>query len=291
VTEHPRVARLDPHSVVEQIGDAGGPALGVVGPLRGGEVGAWLVRSADGHESVLTWAAARAHDSPTGLVDAIPVMDAARAAGVPVPRYEAIVELADGGVAVLQERVDGVPVTSVSDALVARLVELSEARHGLALRAGIVATPRPLYLTHDGPGFCLHAPLRGHSSATRALIERIERVGERGDALVGNDAVHFDYHLGNVLVAVDDPSRVTAIVDWGGASWCDIGLDLVILTFDLTRWAPRLAADVEAKLAARVDERRFTALWAHAALRLVDWTIRHHPDEVEHWVSVANRHL
>jgi hypothetical protein len=32
-------------------------------------------------------------------------------------------------------------------------------------------------------------------------------------------------------------------------------------------------------------------VWAHLSLRLVDWSIRHHPADVEHWLRVAERHL
>src|SRR5947209_8094976 len=95
----PRVARLDPHRVVAQIRDAGGPRYAVVGPMPGGAVGAWLVRADDGHESVLTWSPARAAGDPSpSLRTAIDVMDAARDAGVPVPRYEATFDLGVDGV-------------------------------------------------------------------------------------------------------------------------------------------------------------------------------------------------
>jgi len=32
-------------------------------------------------------------------------------------------------------------------------------------------------------------------------------------------------------------------------------------------------------------------VWAHASLRLLDWSIRHHPHDVEHWATAAGRHL
>jgi aminoglycoside phosphotransferase (APT) family kinase protein len=139
-----------------------------------------------------------------------------------------------------------------------------------------------LYLVDDGPGFCLHGTLRSYSPRAALLLERIEARGAEQDATSGRDLVHYDFHLGNVLVDPDNTNHVTAIVDWNGVRAGDVALDLVLLRFDLERRAPELAPLVGV---------HDVSLCAHAALRLVDWAIRHAPDQVDLWLTVGERYL
>lgn len=135
-------------------------------------------------------------------------------------------------------------------------------------------------------------PLRRHSAATRSLLTRIQEVGgELGDSLTGADLLHFDYTLGNILVDAHDHDRVVAVVDWDGARPGDLVLDLVVLRFDLSWRAPDLGDDLERQITSRADASAFRQAWAHTSLRLVDWTIRHQPESVDHWVSLAGRYL
>jgi aminoglycoside phosphotransferase (APT) family kinase protein len=95
-----------------------------------------------------------------------------------------------------------------------------------------------------------------------------------------------------VLVDPERPDVVTGIVDWGGVRPGRVELDLAILAFDLTWRAPgRRQRHVEDHLCDRTDPDTFAMVWAHASLRLLDWTIRHHPHDIDHWSSVAERHL
>jgi hypothetical protein len=159
--------------------------------------------------------------------------------------------------------------------------------------AGLLATdpdPKPadLFLTGDGPGFCLHEPLAAHSRRSARLLDRIHEIGADGSATIGDDLVHFDFHPGNVLV---DRGRLTGVVDWDGARRGDRHLDLVTLRFTLTGRAPALTGPIDDRLAL-ISERRRHAYWAHMSLRQVDWSIRHHDTAtVEHWLDVAESGL
>jgi hypothetical protein len=85
---------------------------------------------------------------------------------------------------------------------------------------------------------------------------------------------------------------VAAIVDWHGARGGDLAIDLAILRFDLSWRAPALGLDVEATLRNEVDDATFLKVWAHASLRMIDWSIRHHEsDVVDYWIEFAHRHL
>jgi hypothetical protein len=286
-----QVARLDAATLVRAMADAGGPSVELVRLLEGGEVGAWLVAWPDGHHGVLTWLPAASDGRTVDETQAL--MGLARRAGVPVPTWEVVVGLGPLGTAVLQRFVAGAVPDEVSDALAGALVGLAEKRRGLLVGTTFAGMPMPLYLTAPGPGFCLHEPLRAFGPKTAALLERVHAVGERhGDHLVGDDIVHNDYHPGNVLVDPDRPNVVSWVVDWGAVRPGRVELDLAILAFDLTWRAPGAPQQrVESHLRARTDLATFEMVWAHASLRLLDWTIRHYPHDVDHWTTVAERHL
>ena len=286
--------QIDAPALRVTIIEAGGPSLDLLEPLPGGAVGAWKVRWPDGHLGVLTWAPPPSpEDRPGQLAEAVALLDVARNAGVPVPRYEAVIDVGELGVAVIQEFARGVLATTVTAGLIERLIELAEVRRGLLLATPHDARPMKLYLRSSGPGFCMHEPLRSYSPRSAKLLEAIEAVGVSLDEVVGDDLVHFDYHLGNVLVDPDRPDVVTSVLDWDGARAGRVGLDLAILAFDLTWRAPgALQSQVEDHLLTTTAADLIPGLWAHASLRLVDWAIRHHtPADVEHWLGVAEAHL
>ncbi len=288
------VAQIDAPALRDAIVAGGGPALELVERLIGGAVGAWLVRWPDGHDGVLTWAPPIPPGQPEGqLNEVMTLMELARKVGIPVPRYEAVFDVGELGAAVIQELAVGARPESVSADLVEELIELVDLRRGVLAGTAFSGRPMPMYLASSGPGWCLHEPLRVHSTATASLLDQIEALAADEDFVVGDDLVHLDYHLGNVLVDPDRPGKVTAVLDWDGARAGLAGVDLAILAFDLTRMGPRsLRERVETHLRAITPDDLVARMWAHAGLRLVDWTIRHHgPDDVDHWVAVTKEYL
>jgi hypothetical protein len=285
--------RIDPLALQMAVEKVGGPALTLVEPMAGGEVGAWLVRWPDGHDGVLTWAPPGAGASVDPLSAILGLMEIARDAGVPLPRYEAVVDIGELGTAVIQERASGRTPGVVTPELVERLLDLAELRRGLLAGSVFARLPMPLHLGRSGPGFCQHEPLRTHSTRTAALLEVIEDLAGTDDSVVGDDLVHFDYHLDNVLVDPDRPGVVTAVLDWDGARAGCLALDLAILAFDLTWRSPGpLQERVEAYLNSTAAPELVRRVQAHQALRLVDWSIRHYgPDETDHWLRVAEARL
>lgn len=288
------VDQIDAVALQRAVARAGGPALELVEPLAGGAVGAWLVRWPDGHLGVLTWAPPiPPGQPPEPLRQAMDLMAIAREAGLPVPRYEAVIDVGKLGAAIIQERAPGHVPGAITPGLVQRLLDLTELRRGLLAGTAFEGRPMPLYLTESGPWSCLHESLRAYSARSAALADAIRATAGGEDYLVGADLVHYDYHLGNVLVDPEDPSRITAVLDWDGARPGSVAIDLAILAFDLTRRSPgHLQAKVEAQLLASTDPAQVPKVWAHAALRLVDWAIRHHePEVVGHWLAVGEAHV
>jgi hypothetical protein len=268
----PRVARLDAPRVLERIAAITGVTLVLEGPAPGGEVGAAYVRWPDGRRSVLTAARTR-----SGALS-----DRARAAGVPTARHELTARV-DGVRVVVQQRLPGTPPATMDSAVLRQMLRVNDKLAGVLAE---VPDPRPaeLYLTSDGPGFCLHGPLRDHSPRSARLLERIHAAGADGTHMVGDDLVHMDFQPGNVLV---DRGRLTGVVDWDGATRGDRHLDLVTLRFFLAADAPALVGAVDERLAG-ISARRRRAYWAHMSLRQVDWSIRHHDEAtVQRWLTVA----
>lgn len=268
----PRTARLDVPAIIDKIAEITGVRLILEGPCPGGEVGAAYVRWPDGRRSVLTEGRSR-----TGAL-----VDRARGAGVPTARQELAAHV-DGVRVIVQERLPGTPPATPDAGLVRQMIAVTDRLAGLLTDAP-ERSPVDLYLTGDGPGFCLHEPLAEYSERTARLLDWVHRVGADGSAMLGDDLVHLDFHPGNVLV---ESGRISGVVDWDGATRGDRHFDLVTLRFTLGWQAPHLTGPVDERLAA-ISERRRRAYWAHMSLRQVDWSIRHHDSAtVERWLRVA----
>lgn len=272
----PQVARFDAARAVARLAELHHVHLTVEGPCPGGEVGAAYVRWPDGRRSVLNSGSARAG----------PILDLARAAGLPVPRYELVADV-DGTTVVVQQRLPGAPPATVDADLIDQMAELNDRFAGL-LAAHPEVPGADLFLTADGPGFCLHQPLAAYNARTARLLNWVHEVGADTPDVSGDDLMHLDFHVGNVLV---DDGRITGLVDWDGAARGDRHFDLVVLRFGLAGNAPRLAARLDDRLAGVAPD-RLRAYWAHISLRQVDWSIRHHDAEaVDRWLTVAEAGL
>jgi len=278
-----RVERLDAERVAAQLAVEAGVRLVVEGPCSGGQVGAAFVRWADGRRSVLKWRpGTRLEDLMAGP---IAVSEAVRAAGAPVPETQLAVQLGTA-IATVQEMLPGAPIARLDPAGLDQALAFNE------LQARLLADrhdipPLDLFLRDDGPGFCLHGPLRAHDRRTARLDDWITAVGaEHPGPLAGDDAVHVDFHPGNLL-AVD--GTITGIIDWDGAGRGDRRLDLVTLRFGVhgDQPDPTVVARMDAVLdTIPVDVLR--PLWAHMSLRMTDWAIRHFTlSVVDHWLELA----
>jgi hypothetical protein len=204
------------------------------GTPPGGQVGASYVRWPDGHRSVLTW------QPPGTLSDvrrAASLLQLAKAGGVPAPRYELVADLPTA-VVIVQELLPGTPPPAINQRTVDSMIEVNRRCRGLL--AGRADLPAPsLYLRTDGPGFCLHEPLRTYDRRTARLLDAIEEIGAAlPEHLLGDDLVHMDFHPENVLV--DTAGEVSGVVDWDAINRGNGDFDLITLRFDLARRAPEL---------------------------------------------------
>lgn len=280
---------LDPLALIDLVRAVTGEQLELLGTSGVGEVGAVFVRRADRTEAVLSGG-----PEAGALRRAAQGLKLARAAGLPVPRYERVVEHGQV-VALLQERLPGRPPDWVDAHLVEQLLQFVDGLRGL-LPASLGPRATDLHLVSGGPGYCVHESLARFDGRTRELLSWVHSVGsEDGTLLAGSDLVHLDLHPGNVLV--DDAGTITGVVDWDAAGRGDARLAWVTLLFDLA-WGisgdpryDRLGHATVRRLEEQIqtlDTRLLRQCWAHMSLRQVDWSLRHHGSElVEHHLRVA----
>ncbi|MFE7465350.1 phosphotransferase [Streptomyces sp. NPDC057499] len=285
-----RAERLDPDRLTAAVYHATGERLTVEGSCSGGQVGAAYVRRADGRLSVLKWRpGARLDELRAGP---LAVCEVLHERGYPCPATELALQV-DGAVVLVQQLLPGAPPDALDHDGLDRALALNAAQAGLL--AGRADIPQVhLHLLEDGPGYCLHEPLRRHSARGAALEERIRSAGAaHPPRLAGDDVVHQDFHHGNLL-AVD--GAVTGVIDWDGAGRGDHRFDLVTLRFGLhAKDAEGQPQDVVRRLDSLLDalpEDVLRPSWAHMSLRMTDWAIRHFPPEqVERWLELAEQRL
>jgi hypothetical protein len=280
-----RVERLDAATMIQALQTSTGVRLDLVGPCSGGQVGAAYVRWPDGHLAVLK------SRPDIGLADLqrgpLAIVDVLRSIGYPAPGTE-LAAAVGSAVVTVQELLPGSEIGYVDLALLEQALALNRLHVGvLAGRPDI--EPMKLYLTSDAGGFCLHEPLRKFSSRSAALERWVRGIGVGcPDELVGDDAVHCDFHPANMLAS---DGRVTGVIDWDGASRGDCRFDLVTLRFGVH--GMKCDPDVIGKLDEVLDffpTELLLPAWAHMSLRMVDWAIRHFTAaDVEHWLDLAEQ--
>ncbi|MGW6054299.1 phosphotransferase [Streptomyces sp. NPDC055189] len=213
--------------------------------------------------------------------------EALRLAGYPAPATELVAQVGHAAV-IVQELLPGTQIGRFDRRGLEQAIALNQMQRGmLAHRTGIPTMD--LHLLEDGPGYCLHEPLLRHSRRTAALEHWITAVGSGPPALLAStDAVHTDFHPGNMLAA---GGTITGIIDWDGAARGDHRFDLVTLRFGIhaTDTEPGVTRHLDAVLDA-LPEDLLQSAWAHMSLRMVDWAIRHFsPTDVDHWLDLAEQ--
>lgn len=286
-----RTERLDAGELVKAIHDLTGLSLTIDRPCPGGQVGAVYVRWPDDHRAVLTW---QPHTTMAALQRGpFAVVNAQRSAGYPAPATELAVQVGHA-VALVHQLLPGAKLDHLDHHLLDQALALNNLQAGQLTGRHDIPTPC-LFLRTDGPGFCLHSPLPGHNARTRTRTRTLERrISDIGthypERLAGNDAVHFDFHPGNMLARED---TISGVVDWDGAGRGDRRLDLVTLRFGIhaKHADPDIIERIDALLDA-IPDTVLTPMWAHMSLRMIDWAIRHFTDQaVERWLDLAEQRL
>ena len=236
--------------------------------------GAAYVRWPDHRDGVIT----RSTASMDELRRTAEVLDLARSHGLPVPRHELIVPLADGTTAIVQQRLRGQPARQIDPGHVDAMVQMNERFADLLVDRPDVPVPR-LNLGLDD------ALLGGHSERARQLLHRIQQIGHGAPGeLTGTDLLHTDYTLGNILY--DEAGQISGVVDWNaGAARGDRRFALIKLRIDLT-WDRSTYLKTPTQASYRIEQ---------AALDRMDETLTAVVDPATarvywgHWIVCAGR--
>jgi hypothetical protein len=272
--------------VAAALREATGAAFTIEGRCPGGEVGAYFARREDGIRVVLKWV--EDPESMPALEAMVRRVERLRIKGYPAPHYHEPVAFA-GGVALLQERVQGAWSDDIDEPLIVAALGCNDLQAGEGKASSSWHDFVAGTLVDGADGYCLHAPLAAFSARTRAALKWIERVGRELPALPADDLVHVDFHHRNLLRT---RGALAAIVDCEGMRPGDRAFDLVTFCFGFThaRGAAGLDELVWRRAATLSTPEHLEAYVAHMALRRLDWTIRHHaPAEVTTVLDVVER--
>jgi thiamine kinase-like enzyme len=261
--------------------------LTLEGRCPGGEVGAYFVRSSDGIPYVMKWSDDRL--DLESYEDLVRVLLALRRDGYPLPEYLRPMGVEDG-VVLLQERVNGSWSDTVDRGLVTTVLALNDLQGFRGDDAGTWTQYIQMTLLEGANGYCIHDTLRHHDRWSRRVLGWVHEVGRSLPQLPGNDIVHVDFHHRNLL---RNEEGLTAVVDWEGARLGDRAFDLVTFCFGFTHAVADLGLEevVWQRAASLAHPDALTAYVAHMALRRLDWTIRHHPDELDRISDLVGRYM
>ncbi|GAA2760078.1 hypothetical protein GCM10009872_54390 [Actinopolymorpha rutila] len=213
--EHPLEFTLSenpwaPTKVVAEINQRTGSRLELTGlsDQIGGVSSAAYVRWPDGRAGVIT----RPTIPLAYMHLTAETLQLVRAHALPVPRYDLIMQLADGMVTVVQERLPGKHVTRFDAGLVEEMVATNEKFAGLLVdRPDVPPPPQfPVLVAGEHPW---QKTLGRYDERSRRILKRFLEIDD-GESfeVTGGDVVHTDFSFGNVLF--DDHGKVSAVVDW-----------------------------------------------------------------------------
>ncbi len=198
-----------PTAVIEEVNARTGSGLVLTGLADqvGGSSSAAFVEWADGRESALT----RTRTSSAVMRQTASVLNDVRRQGLPVPEHQLVLELSDGYVAVVQERLPGRHASALNSTTAAAFVAMNDRFAGVLRDHPEVPRPKafPDRTFEDTVG-------RLGERGRRLLARLLEIDGGRPFRMQGDDLVHTDYTPGNVLF--DDAGDVSGVVDWNNGA-------------------------------------------------------------------------
>lgn len=277
------------HDLVSAVNRRTDAALTAVGRAEEGRLGGAIYAEwPDGRPAVLTRCLVPLAEARRTA----DVLAHVRARGLPVPRHDLVVALADG-VVFVQERLPCAPRQRLTTRRIDAIVEINDRFAGaLADRPDVPVRPLGQYRRARGAQGSRHTALRRYGTRGLRVLDEILRLcGRRPTETTETDLVHIDLTAANVLF--DECDTATAVVDWNlGAYRGDRHFALVKTRFD-REWFVRspdadpvetaAAAHLDGILADRIPAETLRIYWAHWMLYQLDRAIRTNAAEAVEW--------
>lgn len=283
-----------PTAVIAEVNARTGSGLELVGLAEqtGGTSSAAYVQWPDGRPGALT----RTWTPLARMRQTADVLSMVRSHGLPVPRHDLVLELADGAVAVLQERMPGRHARQVDADIIDVMVAMNDQFAGLL--TDFPEVPRPPAFPPPGD-HRWQETLGRYSDQSRRLLGRLgEMDRDRAAEMTGDDVVHLDYSVGNILF--DERGQISGVIDWNfGVARGDRRLALLGMLVHLTNEGDGFGAKPDATdrleevLAATIDPVLLRFYWAHLTAQRVHWAIDNDlpPGRIGQELDFADSHL
>lgn len=265
-----------PTAVVAEINERTHSGLDLVGlnEQQGGVSSAAYVRWPDGREGVLS----RSRMPLEQIRQSGEVLTALGSRGLPVPAHDLVLEASDGMLAIVQERLPGRPIFRVRPDMIEAIVAMNERFAGLLSDRPGVPPPPAFAASRYGDGQWGRTVGRLGARGQRLLVNLDGLNGGESYAMSGNDLVHPDYGIANILW--DEEGRITGVVDWNwGAGRGDRRFALLGLAKNLAAEGqlfgaePAAAQRLDEIVAALIDPVTLRIWRAHAAVQNVHRSI------------------
>ena len=274
----------DPAAIVASINDRHVTHFRLGRPVAGGESGCvHSILDDEGSEFILKWG----EGSEFRVRQTVEIVRRLRTVGYPTPDF--VVSSSGSGWCYMVYRIlPGTTGAALTPALLKRLAELN---HLQADAASDFAEGWPAQIVETiekgFPHWSLHDALATHSRETAEMLAELKGTV----SMVARarwrttDAVHFDFHTGNILV---ENGEVSGVIDWNGCCAGDRAFDLTRLAFyaledsGVATWLLDRALEVSGSPA--------VALYlSYMIVRQLDWSIRKHDGAILAWSLAVSR--
>jgi aminoglycoside phosphotransferase (APT) family kinase protein len=276
--------RENPETVLAMINRRHGTAMRMVGPAPGGDTGAAsVVADPAGRRMLLKGGAGPEFRA----ADAAAIVARLKAAGYPVEEF--LYWGVDGAISyTVRPWVEGRPLGAELPHHLGRVLALNDLHAGAA--PGLPTGFRETLVASVLEGFgdwCVLDSLRNHSARSAALLAELQGIVRRCEraALRAHDAVHFDFHHGNILV---DDRGIAAVIDWEGCRAGDRAFDLATLLY-YSYPDPALRRVLWERAREIASYEAMALFLAHMIVRQTEWSIRlEAPAAGERYLNLAD---